>query len=201
MGLETEVKAHIAALEGTMAGCAEVIDQIVDGLCACFEVGGKVLLCGNGGSAADAQHLAAEFVNRLRVDRRALPAVALTTDTSILTCVSNDDSFDQVFSRQIEALGRAGDVLVAFSTSGTSPNVLAAAGTARAMGLVTVGLTGQGGASTMATVCDLLVVVPSHDCPRIQECHEFVGHAVAGMVEDRLFGASVSHSGLADAIS
>jgi D-sedoheptulose 7-phosphate isomerase len=192
MGLETEYKDHIAAVEGTVRACAGVIDRIVIALCACFREEGKVLLCGNGGSAADAQHLAAEFVNRFRMDRGALPALALTTDSSVLTCVSNDDSFEKVFSRQVQALGRAGDVLVVFSTSGLSANILAAACTARVMGLVTVGLTGEGGQETMAPVCDLLVVVPSGDCARIQECHEFVGHAVVGMVEDRLFGGAGS---------
>ncbi len=189
MGLEDEARTHVAALQGTVAACSGIIDEVVGGLCACFAKGGRVLLCGNGGSAADAQHIAAEFINRLRLDRPALAAVALTTDTSVLTCLANDVGYDEVFARQVEALGRPGDVLVALSTSGSSPNVLAALVAARGAGMTVVGLTGAAGRVLMAPYCDLLVTVPSDDCPRIQECHEFVCHAIAGMVEERLFGA------------
>src|SRR5450756_703073 len=108
MGLDDELAAHVVALTGTVAGSSRAIADIVARLCSCFDQGGKLLLCGNGGSAADAQHIAAEFMNRLRLDRRPLPAIALTTDTSILTCVANDVCYEQVFARQVEALGRTG---------------------------------------------------------------------------------------------
>lgn len=189
MGLEEELAAHVAAVEGTVAGSSEVISELVARLCSCFEQDGKLLICGNGGSAADAQHFAAEFMNRFRVDRRPWPAIALSTDTSVLTSIANDASFDDVFARQVEALGRAGDVLVALSTSGGSANVLAALRVARQRGLVSVGFTGEVGAERMRPVCDLLLAVPSRDTARIQECHEFVYHHVAGMVEMQMLRA------------
>jgi D-sedoheptulose 7-phosphate isomerase len=187
MGLEDELAAHIAALTGTVEGSSGIIADIAARLCACFRQGGRLLICGNGGSAADAQHLAAEFVNRMRFDRRPLPAIALTTDTSALTSIANDACYEEVFARQVEALGRTGDVLFAFSTSGGSANILAALKAGRQRGMLTVGFTGQSGAQRMAPDCDLLLAVPSRDCARIQECHEFVYHAVAGMVEQQLF--------------
>ena len=147
--------------------------------------GGKLLFFGNGGSAADSQHLAAEFVNRFLRQRGALAAVALTTDTSALTSISNDLGFDQVFARQVEALGRAGDVVVAISTSGGSPNVLRAVETARRLGCVTVALTGGSGGALAAAV-DEAFVVPSAETPRIQETHITLGHALCALVEDLL---------------
>ena len=192
MGLDDELAAHIAALTGTVAESSGAIADVVARLCSCFEDGGKLLLCGNGGSAADAQHIAAEFMNRLRLDRRPLPAIALTTDTSVLTCIANDACYDEVFARQVEALGSTGDVLFAFSTSGASANVLAALTAGRQRGMLTVGLTGQSGADSMAPDCDVVLVVPSRDCARIQECHEFVCHVIAGMVEKQLFGRTDS---------
>jgi D-sedoheptulose 7-phosphate isomerase len=147
--------------------------------------GGKLLFFGNGGSAADSQHLAAEFVNRFLRQRGALAAVALTTDTSALTSIGNDLGFDQVFARQVEALGRAGDVVVAISTSGGSPNVLRAVETARRLGCVTVALTGGSGGALAAAV-DEAFVVPSAETPRIQETHITLGHALCALVEDLL---------------
>ena len=147
--------------------------------------GGKLLFFGNGGSAADSQHLAAEFVNRFLRQRGALAAVALTTDTSALTSISNDLGFDQVFSRQVEALGRPGDVVVAISTSGGSPNVLRAVETARRLGCVTVALTGGSGGA-LAAAADEAFVVPSAETPRIQETHITLGHALCALVEDLL---------------
>jgi D-sedoheptulose 7-phosphate isomerase len=161
-------------------------------LSSCFDHGGKLLICGNGGSAADAQHFAAEFVNRMRFERRPLPAIALTTDTSVLTSIANDARYEDVFTRQVEAIGCAGDVLFALSTSGASANVLAALRAGRQRGMLTVGFTGQSGAESMAPDCDLLVAVPSRDCARIQECHEFIYHAIAGEVEEQLFGSARS---------
>jgi len=188
MKLEDELAAHVEAVRGTVAGSSAVIAEIVARLCSCFEEGGKLLVCGNGGSAADSQHLAAEFMNRFRADRRPWPAIALSTDTSVLTSIANDAAFDDVYARQVEALGRPGDVLIAFSTSGGSANVLAALETGRRSGMVTVGFTGEAGADRMGECCDLLLAVPSRVTARIQECHEFVYHYVAGAVETELGG-------------
>jgi D-sedoheptulose 7-phosphate isomerase len=151
--------------------------------------GGKILFCGNGGSAADAQHLAAEFVNRFQRDRRALAAIALTTDTSVLTSIANDLGFDQIFSRQVDALARPGDLLVAISTSGNSPNVLRAVEAARALGVSTVGLCGGSGGA-LARVADEAFIVPSSATPRIQEAHITLGHAWCGLAEDLLAGGT-----------
>ena len=147
--------------------------------------GGKLLFFGNGGSAADSQHLAAEFVNRFLRQRGALAAVALTTDTSALTSIGNDLGFDQVFARQVEALGRPGDVVVAISTSGGSPNVLRAVEMARRLGCLTVALTGGSGGALAATAHEAFVV-PSPETPRIQETHITMGHALCALVEDLL---------------
>jgi D-sedoheptulose 7-phosphate isomerase len=144
--------------------------------------GRTVFFCGNGGSAAEAQHLAAELVGRYRRDRAAFPALALTTDTSILTAVGNDYGFERVFARQVEALGRRGDLLVAMSTSGRSPNMLAAVTAARARGLRVIGMTGQGG-TAFARRCDAGLVVPSRSTPRIQEMHLLVGHLLCEAAE------------------
>jgi D-sedoheptulose 7-phosphate isomerase len=148
--------------------------------------GGKLLFCGNGGSAADSQHLAAEFVGRFHEERPALPAIALTTDSSVLTCVGNDYAFDEIFARQVRALGRRGDCLVAISTSGNSANVLRAVEAARALGVVTIGLLGRDGGA-IAAACDRAVVVRGTDTARIQEAHIFIGHAWCGLVEQALF--------------
>jgi len=149
-----------------------------------LRTGGKLLLCGNGGSAADAQHWAGELVSRFHYDRPGLAAVALTTDSSILTAIGNDYGYERVFARQVEAIGRAGDVLFAISTSGRSPNVLAALRAARERGIATVGFTGAGG---MAEPCDVIVAVPSGSTPRVQEGHEVLGHAICAMVEAAIF--------------
>ena len=148
--------------------------------------GGQILLCGNGGSAADAQHLAAEFVNRFLMDRPALPALALSTDTSALTAIGNDLDFSQIFARQVEALGRKGDLLVGISTSGNSANVLAALQTARRTGLFTVGLTGQGGGG-MAPLCHILLETPTRHTPLVQELHIAAGHLFCQLTDYYLF--------------
>jgi len=160
----------------------DVLESISLAMVATLRAGGKILWCGNGGSAADSQHLAAEIVGRYRRERRGLPSVALTTDTSILTAVANDYGYDAVFSRQVEALGKPGDILVGISTSGNSRNVLAALETARSQGLVTVGFTGAGGGK-MAEVTDHLFVVASSDTARIQEAHILVGHMFCDWIE------------------
>ena len=152
-----------------------------------FRRGGKLLLCGNGGSAADCQHLAAEFVNRLTKnrERRALPALALTTDTSYLTAYANDHGFDGVYARQVEAFGTGGDVLLAISTSGSSPNVLAAADTARGRGIAVVALLGEAG--RLAALADVAIQVPSRDTQLIQQVHLAVEHLICELVERALF--------------
>ena len=181
----TAASQSLAAAARAVAGStAEAAAVIVRALRA----GNKVLLCGNGGSAADAQHIAAELAGRLRMERRALPAVALTVNPSVLTAVANDYGYEAVFARQVEALGRPGDVLVGISTSGTSRSVVAALAAAHAAGLTTVGLMGKSGGA-MKEHCDVAVLVPSSDTQRIQEAHIAVGHAVCELVERELFGS------------
>jgi D-sedoheptulose 7-phosphate isomerase len=185
--LEEELKIHTHIMEQTVVQCSPAVNEIADCLVACFRKGNKVMVCGNGGSAADSQHMVAEFVNRFRMDRAALPAIALTVDTSILTAIGNDSSYEFTFSRQVEALGRPGDILATISTSGGSPNILKALEVARERGVKTVGFTGEKGRQSMAPKCDLCLVVPSADTPRVQEVHEFIWHVICGMVEQALF--------------
>ncbi len=151
-----------------------------------FKSGGKLLIVGNGGSAADAQHLAAEFVNRFEIERPPLPALALTTDTSNITSIGNDYSFDQVFSKQVRALGRGKDILLAISTSGESQNVLKAAETARGMGIKVIALTGKGGGA-LAQKADMLINVDSKTTARIQEVHITICHILCELVDHMLF--------------
>ena len=164
----------------------DVISQIIDLIVACYKKGGKVLFCGNGGSAADSQHLAAELSGRYYYDRPPLFAEALHVNTSNLTAVANDYSFDVVYARLVEAMGRPGDVLVGLSTSGNSPNVVNAIKTAKKNGLYTVGFTGEGG-GLLKNNCDYLLAIPSTDTPRIQECHILMGHTICQLVETALF--------------
>jgi D-sedoheptulose 7-phosphate isomerase len=147
--------------------------------------GGKVMFCGNGGSAADSQHLAAELTGRFIKDRRPISAIALSTDTSVLTCVGNDYSFDEVFARQVQGLGRKGDVLIAISTSGNSRNVIRAAEEASAVGMSVIGLLGHNG-GTLRELCDLAIIVPSQVTARIQESHILIGHTLCGLIEEAL---------------
>ena len=158
------------------------IEAAAQALIRCCVSGHKVLLCGNGGSAADAQHIACELVGRFRRERRAIRAIALTTDTSILTAIGNDYGYDRAFARQTDAWVEPGDVLIGISTSGNSENVLAAAEVARARGAATIGLCGRGGGK-LAASCDIAVVVPSDDTPRIQEAHITIGHILCDLVE------------------
>ena len=155
---------HADAMAATVAQSALTVAAMVDGLCRCFTGGGKLLLCGNGGSAADSQHIAGEFVNKLTMVRRPLPALALSTDTSVLTCIANDACYDDVFARQVEALGQRGDILVVLSTSGRSANVVNALMAARTAGLATWGFTGRSGATFLQAHCDLLLAVASTEC-------------------------------------
>lgn len=151
----------------------------------CIRNGGKLLLFGNGGSAADAQHLAAEFVGRFVRKRQALPAIALTTDSSILTAVGNDYGFEQIFARQVEALGRPGDVAVAISTSGVSPNVIEGVKRARSQEIQTIGFAGKDGGA-LAKLVDFAITVPAENTARIQECHIAIGHIICELVENEL---------------
>jgi D-sedoheptulose 7-phosphate isomerase len=168
-------------------GIADRIQVCAERCIAAIRDGGKLLLAGNGGSAADAQHIAAEFVSRFAFDRPGLPAIALTTDTSILTAIGNDYGYEKVFERQLQALGRPGDVFVAYSTSGRSPNILAGLREARARGLFCIGLTGAGGGD-MPPLCDVLLQVPSTDTAEIQQGHAVLGHLLCGLVEQAIFG-------------
>ncbi|HYR26778.1 MAG TPA: D-sedoheptulose 7-phosphate isomerase, partial [Aquabacterium sp.] len=150
-----------------------------------LQAGGKLMFCGNGGSAADSQHLAAELTGRFIKDRRPLAAVALSTDTSALTCIGNDYAFDEVFARQVQGLGRAGDVLVAISTSGNSRNVIRAVEEARALGVQVIGFLGRDG-GVLKAMCDVAIVVPSTVTARIQESHILIGHTLCGLIEAQL---------------
>jgi D-sedoheptulose 7-phosphate isomerase len=176
--LMTKDAALIAAVVQVARACIEALRQ-----------GHKILFAGNGGSAADAQHLAGELVSRFAYDRPGLPAFALTTDSSVLTAIGNDYGYERLFARQVEAVGSAGDVFFGLSTSGRSPNVLNALDVARAKGLVTVGMTGHGGGQ-MPERCDYLLRVPSDSTPRIQEGHIAIGHAICQIIEAQIFPRS-----------
>ncbi len=180
-----EVKKEVMQDEHMISNVQKVVDEIV----AAFQAGKRVYFCGNGGSAADAQHLAAEFSGRFYTDRRALPAEALHCNTSYLTAVGNDYGYDLVYSRIIGGIGEVGDVLVGLSTSGNSKNIIKAFETAREKGIVTVGLTGRTGGD-MRSLSDILLNVPSTDTPRIQEVHILLGHIICQLVEEELFPRS-----------
>lgn len=180
-----EIEASIDLKRRTLESQLPVIVAIAERIVDTFQRGGKVLLCGNGGSAADAQHIAAEFVSRFRRERRGLPAIALTTDTSILTAIGNDYGYERVFARQVEALGQPGDVVVGISTSGASASVLAAMRAARERGMTTIGLTGATGGLLVGHV-DVCLCVPSQNTARIQEVHITVAHVVCEIVERTL---------------
>ncbi len=192
--LQTDARARVRAIlldsarvkQALAEAQADVIVRAADLVSDALRSGGKVLLFGNGGSAADAQHLAAEWTGRLRGDRRGLPAIALTANTSELTAIGNDYGFERIFARLVEAHAHAGDVAIALSTSGNSPNVLAGVAEARARGLSTIGLTGRSGGK-LASAVDVPLCVPSDDTQRIQESHITIAHALAELVEEALF--------------
>jgi D-sedoheptulose 7-phosphate isomerase len=185
--LQGQFAEHAAVQAVTVAAVAEPYARLVQACQDCLKGGGKILFFGNGGSAADAQHLAAEIVVRYRVNRRAMAAIALTTDTSVLTACANDLSFDDIFSRQIEGLARPGDVCIAISTSGNSANIVKALQAAKAAGAVAAAFGGRDGGA-MAGLADPLLIVPSNVTARIQEMHILIGHALC----DRLEAAAVS---------
>ena len=169
-------------LSDIIAGAAQMILNA-------YKAGGKVLLIGNGGSAADAQHIAAELIGRFKLERKGLPAIALTTNTSTLTALANDYTYDTVFSRQLEALANEKDVLIAITTSGSSPNILKAAEMAHSKGVIVIGLTGENGGK-LKDMADLTIVVPSDNIARVQEAHITVGHIICHLVENGLFNES-----------
>jgi D-sedoheptulose 7-phosphate isomerase len=172
-----------------MSGDEGLLATIAAAATACVKAlrdSGKLLFAGNGGSAADAQHLAGEIVSRFAYDRPGLPAFALTTDTSVLTAIGNDYGYERLFARQVEAVGNPGDVFIGISTSGRSPNILSALRVARDKGLVTVGLTGRHGGD-MVALCDHCIHVPSDTTPRIQEGHILIGHAICSIIEEQIF--------------
>jgi D-sedoheptulose 7-phosphate isomerase len=163
------------------------IHTIADAITAAFRDGRKLLIAGNGGSAADAQHIAGEFLSRLNFDRNPLPAIALTTDSSVLTAIGNDYGFERTFERQVRGLGKSGDVFIAISTSGRSPNVIAALKAAREAGLTTVGFTGSSAKGSMQPLCDHFLVAPAEETALIQQIHIVAAHAICGLVERTLF--------------
>ena len=182
------VKDSLDVKQRYFAEYADEVERAALMIADAFRAGGKLLLFGNGGSAADAQHIAGEFVNRFSVeDRRALPAIALSTDGGVLTCIANDTGFEKVFARQVEALGARGDVCLAISTSGNSPNIVAAIEEARSREIKIIGLLGRDGGRS-APLCDLALIVPSNDTQRIQETHNLIGHIICELVELALFG-------------
>jgi D-sedoheptulose 7-phosphate isomerase len=178
------IRDHMAVVE-KLENQLELFEQIADRMIRALRAGNKILWCGNGGSAADSQHLAAEIVGRFRRERRGWASIALTTDTSILTAVGNDYGYEAIFARQIEALCRAGDVVVGLTTSGNSQNVCNAVQCARTLGAFTVGMTGEGGGK-LASMADACLRVASNDTARIQECHILFGHALCDRVESAL---------------
>ena len=184
-----QIKASIEVKQAILADAAMIgaIQQVATAAIKAYRNGHKLLLAGNGGSAGDAQHIAGEMVNRFRFDRPALPAVALSTDTSVLTAIGNDSSFEQVFARQVEALGTTGDMFIGISTSGKSPNIIRALQVCAKKGIIRVGFTGQGGGE-MAACCDYCLAVPSRETPRIQEAHILIAHIFCALVEETLFG-------------
>jgi D-sedoheptulose 7-phosphate isomerase len=186
----TLVTGAAASLQQVAPALGDAVYPLVEAVVTAFRNGNKLLICGNGGSAADAQHVAAEFVNRFKIERPPLAAIALTTDSSILTSIGNDYSYDLIFSKQVEALGKPGDVFLGITTSGNSPNVLKALEVARAKGLVTAALLGRDGGRARA-LADIAIVVPLQDTARIQEAHFVVEHTLCELVDEVLFGSGV----------
>ena len=183
---EIDRASEVLALMSRDVELHATVAALADACVKALRAGGKVLFCGNGGSAADAQHLAGEFVSRFNYDRNPLAAIALTTDTSILTAIGNDYGYEKVFERQVLALGRAGDVLVGISTSGRSRNVMLALQAGRGIGMVTAGMTGNQ-REQIEALSDLCIRIPSRETPKIQEGHIVVGHALCGLVESAMF--------------
>jgi D-sedoheptulose 7-phosphate isomerase len=181
--IEFEFNEHLKITKATMDCIYESVESAAQICIDALKNNRKILIFGNGGSAADAQHIAAELVGRYKVERKGLPAIALTTDSSALTCISNDYGYEQVFSRQVEALANTGDVAVGISTGGTSTNVISALDIAKNIGCKTIGFSGRGGGE-MNALCDVNLVVPSDDTPRIQEMHILIGHTICQLIDN-----------------
>jgi D-sedoheptulose 7-phosphate isomerase len=193
--VEEIFRKSIRLKESFLKNNLTTLERAVKALAGALDRGNKVLLFGNGGSAADAQHIAAEFVNRYLVDRRPLPAIALTTDSSVLTAIANDFSFEEVFEKQVRAIGKRGDAAIGISTSGNSPNVVRALKTARDMGLITIGIGGPVG-TPVGDHCDFYLSVERDVTPRIQEVHLVIGHTLVELVDEILFRSKEEASGL-----
>ncbi|ACD94701.1 D-sedoheptulose 7-phosphate isomerase [Trichlorobacter lovleyi] len=182
-----QLQDHLALFQKMEAELTAPVAELAERLIETFKIGNKLLIMGNGGSAADAQHFAGEIVSRFRIERPGLPAIALSTDTSIITAIGNDYGFERIFSRQVEALAVPGDAVIGISTSGNSPNVQKALEVARQAGCTTIGLLGKDGGSIKA-VCDIPLIIPSNDTPRVQEGHIAVIHILCDLIEQGLFG-------------
>ena len=176
-----DLKKRIFADDNLIGRINDAVRMVV----GAYKIGGKLVLCGNGGSAADAQHLAGEMIARFYLERKALPAIALNTNSSVVTAIGNDYEYDVIFARQVEALGNSGDVLIAISTSGNSRSVLFALDAAKNAGMRTIGFLGKGGGKC-AELCEVPVIVPSDDTPRIQECHIMIGHILCELAEQEI---------------
>ncbi len=181
--IKRELQAHKETIEKTMTVMIPKIEKALEIVIKTLKKGNKILLCGNGGSAADAQHIAAELTGRYKTNRKGLTGIALTTDTSALTAIGNDFGYNKIFERQVEALSREGDLLIGISTSGNSANIINAFNCAKAIGCNIIGLSGRDGGK-MNNVCDLNLIVPSDDTPRIQEVHILIGHIICQAVDD-----------------
>jgi len=178
-----EFEAHLETIKAVRGSMEAPLEEASKLMVSTLKNGNKILLCGNGGSAADAQHIAAELTGRYKSERRGLPAIALTTDTSALTAISNDYGYAKVFDRQVEALANKGDLLIGISTSGNSDNIISALNTAKELGCTTIGFSGHDGGQ-MNKVCDVNLIVPSNDTPRIQEMHILFGHTLCQIVDN-----------------
>lgn len=183
--IQDEFSSHLATINNVIGSMEEPLEKASALIVDALKNGNKILLCGNGGSAADAQHIAAELTGRYKTERKGLPGIALTTDTSALTAIGNDYGYDRIFDRQVEALANTGDLLIGISTSGNSQNVVSALSLAQEMGCKTVGLSGRDG-GVMNEVCDINIIVPSDNTPRIQEMHILFGHIICQIIDDNL---------------
>lgn len=186
--IKEQFLTHNQVSEDTLTSCSKLIEKAATMCIECLNNGNKILIFGNGGSAADAQHIAAEIVGRYKANRKGLPAIALTTDTSIITSISNDFGFQHLFDRQVQALAKKGDVLIGISTGGTSRNVLNALNLSENIGCQTIGLSGKGGGD-FNNICDVNIIAASRDTPRIQEMHILVGHIICELIDQNFSGS------------
>src|SRR3989338_8319705 len=186
--IELQLQESIDTKKALLSANLDIIRKIADTVVNAFRNNHRIYLIGNGGSAADAQHIAGELIGRFKINRRPLPAIALTTDTSVITAIANDFGYETCFARQIEALAKPGDILLAFSTSGNSKGILNAVQVAKSLRAITIGFTGKDG-GLLKSVVDICLKIPSDNTPRIQECHITVGHIICSIVEKEIFGA------------